>query len=55
MDNMEMSDIMKEEATLPAEEWPVDCSSRAALEVPFLSTVMGHDWVSVVQVGNHDD
>jgi hypothetical protein len=55
MDDMIVGDIVKEKAALPAQERPVDGSGCSPLEVPLLATIMRHDRVSVVQVGDHDD
>lgn len=52
---MVVGDIVEEEATLPAKEGPVDGGGSAALEVPFLSAVVGEVGVGVVEVGDHDD
>jgi hypothetical protein len=52
---MVVGNIVKEETTLPTQEVSVDCGGSSTLEVPFLSTIMRHDWVSVMKVGDHND
>jgi len=52
---MEVSNVVKEEASLPAENVSVDGGCRAALEVPLFATIMREDRVSVVEVRNHDN
>ena len=52
---MKVSDIVEEETTLPSQEISIDGSGGSALEVPFLSAVMRHDAVGVVEVGDHDN
>lgn len=52
---MVVGNIVEEETSLPAQERPVHGSSGAALEVPFLATVVGHDGISVMEVCDHDD
>lgn len=53
--DMEVSHIMKEKASLPAQKVPVDCSSGSTLEVPFFTAVVRECRVSVVEVSDHDD
>ena len=55
VDDMEVGNIVQEEASLPAEERPIAGRSCAALEVPFLAAVMRHDRVGVVEVSDHND
>ena len=55
MNDMEVRDIMEEEAALPSEERPVDGGSGTTLEVPFLATVVGESGIGVMEVGDHND
>ena len=55
MNDMEVRDIMKEEAALPSEERPVDGGSGTTLEVPFLAPVVGESGIGVMEVGDHDN
>jgi len=55
MDNMVMGDIMQEHSSLPSKEVPIDSSSSASLEGPFVFAIMGHLWISVMEVGDHDE
>jgi len=55
VNDVEVGNIVEEEATLPAQEVPVDGSSSSTLEVPFLAAVVGERGVSVMKVGDHDD
>ena len=55
MDDMEVSDVVEEEAALPSEERPVDGGSGTTLEVPFLATVVRESGVGVMEVGDHND
>lgn len=55
MDDMEVSDIVEEEASLPAENGPVNGSGSATLEVPFLAAVVRHDRVGVMKISDHDE
>ena len=55
VDDVIVGYIVEEEATLPAQEVPVDGCSSSALEVPFFTSVMRELRVGVVEIGNHDD
>jgi len=55
VDNVEVSDVVEEESSLPSKDRSVNGGSGTSLEVPFLSAVVGHDGVGVVQVGDHDE
>lgn len=55
VDDMEVSDIVEEEATLPAEEVTVNGSSGTALEVPLFATIVRERRVGVVKVGDHNN
>ena len=55
VDDVEVSDVVEEESSLPTENGSVNGSSSTTLEVPFLSAVVGHDGVGVVEVSNHDE
>ena len=55
MDDVEVSDIVEEEAALPSQEVPVNGGSGSTLEVPFLATVVRKCGVGVVEVCDHDD
>jgi len=55
MNDMEVSDIVKEEAALPSEERPVDSGSSTTLEIPLLATVVWESGIGVMKIGDHDD
>lgn len=55
MNDMEVGDVVKEEAALPSEERPVDSGGSTALEIPLLATVVGENGVGVMEISNHDD
>ena len=50
VDDVVVGNIVEEEAAHPAQERPVNGSSSAALEGPFLATVVGELEVGVVEV-----
>ena len=55
MDNMVVCNIVEEETTLPSKEVSIDGCSCSTLEVPFFSTIVGQQGISVVEVSDHDD
>jgi len=55
MNDVEVRNIMEEEAALPSEERPVNGGSGTTLEVPFLATVVGESRIGVMEVGDHND
>lgn len=55
VDDVEVSDTVEEEVSLPAEEVPVDGRSGTAGVAPGITAVVGDDGVGVVQVGDHDE
>jgi len=55
VDDMEVGNIVEEEASLPAQEVSVNGSCSPTLEVPLLSTVVGHNWISMVEISYHDE
>lgn len=55
MNDVEVRNIMEEEAALPSEERPVDGGSGTTLEVPFLATVVGESRIGVMEVGDHNE
>ncbi len=50
-----MSDIMKEETTLPSKKVSINCSSGTTLEVPLLAAIMRQDGIGMMQICDHDD
>lgn len=55
VNDVEVSDVVEEEAPLPAKDRPINSSGGTALEVPLLSAVVGHDGVGVVEISDHDE
>lgn len=55
MYDMIMSNVMKEKTTLPSQKVSINCSSGAALKVPFFATVMRQDGIRMMQISYHDD
>lgn len=55
VNDVEMGNVVEEEATLPAQNRPINGGGSSSLEVPLLAAIVGHDGVSVVQVSDHDD
>lgn len=55
MDDMIVSNIVKEKAALPAQEGSINGGGSSSLEVPLLATIMRHNGIGVVQVGDHND
>ena len=55
MNDMIMSNIMKEETPLPAQEVSIDSSSGPTLKVPGSAAIVRKDGIGVVEVGDHDN
>lgn len=55
VNDMEVGDIMKEEAALPAKTIPVDGGGSTSLVVPFIVAVVGKIRVGVVEICDHDE
>ena len=52
---MVVSDIVEEEASLPAKNITINSGDSTTLEVPFLAAIVGEEGIGVVEVGDHDD
>lgn len=53
--HMIVGNIMQEESTLPTQEISVHGGSGSALVIPLLSTIVGEEGISMMQIRDHDE
>lgn len=55
VDNMEVDDVVKEEATLPTKQRTIHGGCCSALEIPLPVTVMRKARIRMLEIGDHNN